>query len=69
MPTNFCTIQIRLQCDLYANLLVIVAGNFSICCLFVCLFLPRESVSIALYIEQIHTRLGIFSVLLIFGEL
>ena len=35
MPTIFCRIQIRLQRDLYTNLLVIIAGNLSVSCLFV----------------------------------
>ena len=38
-------------------------GNLSV---WVCLFLPRESDSIALYLEQISTRLGVSMVLLIF---
>ena len=26
MPTIFCTIQIRLQCDFYASLMLVIAG-------------------------------------------
>ena len=66
MPAIFCTIQIRLQCYLCANLLVVIAGQSSVCCLPVCLFLPRESDSIALHIERIRTRLEVSSILLIF---